>query len=295
MLQFHWEYHIYALETNYNLHTSVSGECFFEIRTDGCSICSSFGWGHGNNINKHTQKLLSTTPMFNRNKFYKLLIINTRNKVWESFHDYSLLLHVPTCGGDDLLEFLFKFKGHNLSLLSSGLVMVSFCLHSHGELSNQSQFYDAITGLSCWWGMVNTETMSIFDSIKSIKFQGLWYLLLTLSFGWMQMCKIIDLFPHGVSKLTRAFAAASLYYNYSGTEKCFDLENEKDVHGLHGWDWQVLAGFSTFSLFNSDSEQTPPANYKLNYTYWSMKTGFDIYLRAWVPFHAVVQYMRPNL
>lgn len=58
--------------------------------------------------------------------------------------------------------------------------MVSFCLHSHGELSNQSQFYDAITGLSCWGGMVNTETMSIFDSIKRIKFQGLWYLLLTL-------------------------------------------------------------------------------------------------------------------
>lgn len=55
------------------------------------------------------------------------------------------------------------------------------------------------------------------------------------------MCKIIDGFPHGASKVSRAFAAASLYYNYSGTEKCFELEHRKEAHGLNGWYWQVLA------------------------------------------------------
>ncbi|KAI5659030.1 hypothetical protein M9H77_27823 [Catharanthus roseus] len=54
-----------------------------------------------------------------------------------------------------------------------------------------------------------------------------------------EMCKIIDGFPRGVKKLRKAFAAATLYYNYSKTEKCFNLENDSDDHGLHGWDWQT--------------------------------------------------------
>ncbi|XP_021899133.1 lysosomal Pro-X carboxypeptidase isoform X2 [Carica papaya] len=54
-----------------------------------------------------------------------------------------------------------------------------------------------------------------------------------------QMCKIIDGFPAGATRLSRAFAAASLYYNYSQARKCFDIEHAADVHGLHLWDWQV--------------------------------------------------------
>lgn len=55
----------------------------------------------------------------------------------------------------------------------------------------------------------------------------------------MKMCKIIDGFPPGTNKLTKVFSAASLYYNYSSTQQCFDVENGTDTHGLHGWDWQV--------------------------------------------------------
>lgn len=55
----------------------------------------------------------------------------------------------------------------------------------------------------------------------------------------MKMCKIIDGSSPGSTKLSRVFAAASLYYNYSQSEKCFHLENQTDEHGLHGWDWQV--------------------------------------------------------
>ncbi|EOA18671.1 hypothetical protein CARUB_v10007247mg [Capsella rubella] len=54
-----------------------------------------------------------------------------------------------------------------------------------------------------------------------------------------EMCKIIDGFPPEASNLDRAFAAASLYYNYSGSEKCFDIENETDPHGVNGWYWQA--------------------------------------------------------
>ncbi|XP_073002945.1 uncharacterized protein [Typha latifolia] len=54
-----------------------------------------------------------------------------------------------------------------------------------------------------------------------------------------EMCKTIDGFPQGVDTINKVFAAASLYYNYSGDKQCFEIENGADPHGLHGWDWQA--------------------------------------------------------
>lgn len=68
------------------------------------------------------------------------------------------------------------------------------------------------------------------------------------------MCRIIDGFPAGEDILIKVFSAASLYYNYSNTNSCFDIENGSDPHGLHGWDWQVetcrnLLSFTHFLNF----------------------------------------------
>ncbi|CBI18675.3 hypothetical protein VitviT2T_016832 [Vitis vinifera] len=76
-----------------------------------------------------------------------------------------------------------------------------------------------------------------------------------------EMCKIIDRFPHGATNVSRAFAAASLYYNYSGTEKCFDLENGKDAHGLHGWDWQACTEM-VMPLTCSNESMFPPSSFE---------------------------------
>nr|XP_043626103.1 lysosomal Pro-X carboxypeptidase [Erigeron canadensis] len=79
-----------------------------------------------------------------------------------------------------------------------------------------------------------------------------------------EMCKIIDEYPPGASKLTRAFAAASLYYNYSGTQKCFDLENDQsDIQGIRGWDWQSCTEM-VMPMSNSNQSMFPPSSY--NYT-----------------------------
>jgi len=61
----------------------------------------------------------------------------------------------------------------------------------------------------------------------------------------VKMCRIIDGFPKGSDKLIKVFSAASLYYNYSSTHPCFDLENASDAHEMDGWGWQV----SFFSKF----------------------------------------------
>uniref|UniRef100_A0A0E0HU62 Lysosomal Pro-X carboxypeptidase n=1 Tax=Oryza nivara TaxID=4536 RepID=A0A0E0HU62_ORYNI len=54
-----------------------------------------------------------------------------------------------------------------------------------------------------------------------------------------EMCKIIDGFPAGADIVDKAFAAASLYYNYTGDQACFQLEDGEDPHGLSGWGWQA--------------------------------------------------------
>ncbi|KAK9097090.1 hypothetical protein Sjap_022587 [Stephania japonica] len=52
-----------------------------------------------------------------------------------------------------------------------------------------------------------------------------------------EVCRKIDNAPDGSSDLDRVFAGVSIYYNYTGTVDCFDLQ--ADPHGMSGWDWQA--------------------------------------------------------
>lgn len=54
------------------------------------------------------------------------------------------------------------------------------------------------------------------------------------------MCEAIDSSVTGKNTLEKLYDAASIYYNYSGTSKCFDLNDHSDPHDLGGWQWQVL-------------------------------------------------------
>jgi lysosomal Pro-X carboxypeptidase len=53
------------------------------------------------------------------------------------------------------------------------------------------------------------------------------------------MCRRIDAFPKGSDKIDMVLAAANVYYNYTGNQKCFQIEKKSDPHGLSGWNWQV--------------------------------------------------------
>ncbi|KAG5559539.1 hypothetical protein RHGRI_009164 [Rhododendron griersonianum] len=75
-----------------------------------------------------------------------------------------------------------------------------------------------------------------------------------------EMCKIIDGISPGATKLSKAFAAASLYYNYSRSEKCFDVENGTDAHGLHGWGWQACTEM-VMPMTCSNESMFPPSSY----------------------------------
>ncbi|GJM97852.1 hypothetical protein PR202_ga14808 [Eleusine coracana subsp. coracana] len=69
------------------------------------------------------------------------------------------------------------------------------------------------------------------------------------------MCNIIDRFPASSDIVNKVFVAASLYYNYTGNKTCFKIEDDDDLHGLGGWQWQkiykVLKRFGSNIIFSN--------------------------------------------
>ncbi|KAG5043932.1 lysosomal Pro-X carboxypeptidase-like isoform X1 [Glycine soja] len=54
-----------------------------------------------------------------------------------------------------------------------------------------------------------------------------------------KMCEAIDSSVTGNNRLAKLHAAASVYYNYTGKARCFDLDDNSDPHDLGGWQWQA--------------------------------------------------------
>ncbi|KQK16822.1 lysosomal Pro-X carboxypeptidase [Brachypodium distachyon] len=75
-----------------------------------------------------------------------------------------------------------------------------------------------------------------------------------------EMCKIIDAFPPGADIVDKAFSAASLYYNYTGDQKCFDVEGGDDPHGLSGWGWQACTEM-VMPMTVSNKSMFPPSSF----------------------------------
>jgi len=75
-----------------------------------------------------------------------------------------------------------------------------------------------------------------------------------------EMCKIIDGYPANTDILEKAFAAASLYYNYTGNLTCNPIEDEDDPHGLGGWQWQACTEM-IMPMTISNESMFPPSNF----------------------------------
>ncbi|GER41306.1 serine carboxypeptidase S28 family protein [Striga asiatica] len=77
-----------------------------------------------------------------------------------------------------------------------------------------------------------------------------------------EVCKKIDNSPYGTSILQRIFQGVSIYYNYTGTVECFDLED--DPHGMSGWNWQACT--EMVMPMSSSKEYSMFPAYDYNYT-----------------------------
>ncbi|XP_020233875.1 lysosomal Pro-X carboxypeptidase [Cajanus cajan] len=54
-----------------------------------------------------------------------------------------------------------------------------------------------------------------------------------------KICEAIDSSVRKNNTLDKLYAAANVYYNYSGTASCFNLDDDSDPHDLGGWQWQA--------------------------------------------------------
>ncbi|TKY61954.1 Lysosomal Pro-X carboxypeptidase [Spatholobus suberectus] len=54
-----------------------------------------------------------------------------------------------------------------------------------------------------------------------------------------KICEAIDSLVAENNTLAKLYAAANVYYNYSGTATCFNVDDDSDPHDLRGWQWQA--------------------------------------------------------
>ncbi|CAL1371970.1 unnamed protein product [Linum trigynum] len=74
-----------------------------------------------------------------------------------------------------------------------------------------------------------------------------------------EVCRKIDDSPEGSSVLERIFAGVSIYYNYTGTASCFELDD--DPHGLDGWNWQACTEMVMPMSSDKETSMFPPYDF----------------------------------
>ncbi|KAI3462651.1 hypothetical protein Pfo_019314 [Paulownia fortunei] len=77
-----------------------------------------------------------------------------------------------------------------------------------------------------------------------------------------EVCRKIDNCPNGTSILQRIFEGVSVYYNYTGTVGCFNLDD--DPHGTNGWNWQACTEMVMPTSSSKNNSMFPA--YYYNYT-----------------------------
>ncbi|KAE8812059.1 Lysosomal Pro-X carboxypeptidase [Hordeum vulgare] len=108
------------------------------------------------------------------------------------------------------------------------------------------------------------------------------FLMNLLAYPVKEMCKIIDSFPAGADVIDRAFAAASVYYNYKGNQKCFHVGGGDDPHGFEGWSWQACTEM-VMPMTVSNERMFPPYNFSYEKSSDSCLVGYGVRSRMdWI-------------
>lgn len=77
-----------------------------------------------------------------------------------------------------------------------------------------------------------------------------------------EVCRKMDGSPTGSSILERIFEGVSIYYNYSGSVDCFQLDD--DPHGLDGWNWQACTEMVMPMSSSRDVSMFPTYDYNFS-------------------------------
>nr|XP_043615611.1 lysosomal Pro-X carboxypeptidase-like isoform X2 [Erigeron canadensis] len=132
---------------------------------------------------------------------------------------------------------------------ASGLDHLAKNFHICGKLKSSDDLYNWLESAYSFLAMVDYPYPSDF-------------LMPLPAYPIKEVCREIDNAPDGSSILDRIFKGVSVYYNYTGTADCFDLND--DPHGMSGWDWQACTEMVMPMSSNKNSSMFPKWDY--NYT-----------------------------
>ncbi|KAF7818820.1 lysosomal Pro-X carboxypeptidase [Senna tora] len=91
-----------------------------------------------------------------------------------------------------------------------------------------------------------------------------------------KMCEAIDNPAHGNDTFSKLYAAANIFYNYSGSATCFDLSDGSDPHGLGGWQWQACTEMIMPEGGSNELSIFPAYEWKYEDRVSYCKTKYDI-------------------
>ncbi|KAL5545779.1 hypothetical protein UlMin_005466 [Ulmus minor] len=91
-----------------------------------------------------------------------------------------------------------------------------------------------------------------------------------------QMCKAIDNPTTGNDTFAKLYGAATVYYNSSGTVKCFDIDDDSDPHGLNGWEWQACTEMILPTEGNTNDSIFPASDWHYEDRVSYCKSAYDI-------------------
>ncbi|KAL5060325.1 hypothetical protein RYX36_031929 [Vicia faba] len=93
-----------------------------------------------------------------------------------------------------------------------------------------------------------------------------------------KMCEAIDNISTGNDTFTKLYGAANVFYNYSGTVPCFDIDNNSEDSSLNrgGWDWQACTEMILPLGGNNEESMFPVQKWELEDTISYCKHEYDI-------------------
>nr|CAB3468562.1 unnamed protein product [Digitaria exilis] len=192
-----------------------------------------------------------------------------------SADDAPVVVFGGSYGG--MLASWFRLKYPHVAI---GAVASSAPILQFDYITPWSSFYDAVSqdykseSLNCF--SVIKETWDVVDE-RGASDNGLLELTFTYTamvdyptpanflenlpaYPLKEMCKIIDGFPANTDIMEKVFAAANLYYNYTGDLTCNPIEDEDDPHGLGGWQWQACTEM-IMPMTVSNESMFPPSSF----------------------------------
>ncbi|KAG5055730.1 hypothetical protein JHK85_008240 [Glycine max] len=96
-----------------------------------------------------------------------------------------------------------------------------------------------------------------------------------------KMCEAIDNLSAVNETFTKLYAAANIFYNYTGTATCFFLDNT--TAPLGGWDWQACTELIMPLGANNEGSMFPPYKWKLRDVEFYCKRVYHIQPRPhWI-------------